>query len=81
VDALLGSILLFAGSSWIPKGWALCDGQTLPIEDNQALFSVIGTTYGGDGVTNFALPNIAALSEDGPRYIICLVGIFPSPPD
>ena len=41
-----------------PKGWALCDGQLLPINQNQALFSILGTTYGGDGRVNFALPNL-----------------------
>jgi len=41
-----------------PKGWALCNGQLLPINQNQALFSLLGTTYGGDGRVNFALPNL-----------------------
>src|SRR5690348_12719602 len=41
-----------------PKGWALCDGQLLPINQNQALFSLLGTTYGGDGRVNFALPDL-----------------------
>ena len=41
-----------------PKGWALCNGQLLPINQNQALFALLGTTYGGNGQTNFALPNI-----------------------
>lgn len=41
-----------------PKGWALCDGQLLPIQQNQALFSLLGTTYGGDGRVNFGLPNL-----------------------
>jgi len=41
-----------------PKGWALCDGQILPINQNQALFSLLGTTYGGDGRTTFALPDL-----------------------
>ncbi len=41
-----------------PKGWALCDGQLLPINQNQALFSLMGTTYGGDGRVNFALPDL-----------------------
>ncbi len=41
-----------------PKGWALCDGQLLPINQNQGLFSLLGTTYGGDGRVNFALPNL-----------------------
>jgi microcystin-dependent protein len=41
-----------------PKGWALCNGQLLPINQNQALFSLLGTTYGGNGQTNFALPDL-----------------------
>ena len=41
-----------------PKGWATCDGQLLPINQNQALFSLLGTTYGGDGRVNFALPDL-----------------------
>ena len=40
-----------------PKGWALCNGQLLPINQNQALFSLLGTTFGGDGRVNFALPD------------------------
>src|SRR5213075_3405728 len=41
-----------------PRGWAFCNGQLLPINQNQALFSLLGTTYGGDGRVNFALPNL-----------------------
>jgi len=44
--------------SFPPKGWALCNGQLLPINQNQALFSLMGTTYGGDGRVNFGLPNL-----------------------
>ncbi|MGA7316948.1 MAG: tail fiber protein [Silvibacterium sp.] len=44
--------------SFAPKGWALCNGQVLPINQNPALFSLLGTTYGGDGVVNFGLPNL-----------------------
>jgi microcystin-dependent protein len=44
--------------SFPPKGWALCDGQVLPINQNQALFSLLGTTYGGDGRVNFGLPDL-----------------------
>jgi microcystin-dependent protein len=44
-----------------PKGWATCDGQLLPINQNQALFSLLGTTYGGNGQTNFALPDLRGL--------------------
>ena len=44
--------------AFAPRGWALCNGQLLPINQNQALFSLLGTTYGGNGTTNFALPNL-----------------------
>jgi microcystin-dependent protein len=44
--------------NFAPKGWALCNGQTLPINQNQALFSLLGTTYGGNGQTTFMLPNL-----------------------
>src|SRR5213595_2240585 len=44
--------------NYAPKGWALANGQLLPINQNQALFSLLGTTYGGNGQTNFALPNL-----------------------
>ena len=46
--------------SYAPKGWAMCNGQLLPINQNQALFSLLGTTYGGDGRVNFALPDLRA---------------------
>ena len=54
----LGQIIACAENINDPNGWALCDGQLLPINQNQALFSLLGTTYGGDGVTTFALPNL-----------------------
>lgn len=46
------------GPNWAPRGWALCQGQLLPIAQNQALFSLIGTLYGGDGRTTFGLPDL-----------------------
>ncbi len=46
------------GFTFAPKGWATCDGQLMPISQNTALFSLLGTTYGGDGKTTFALPNL-----------------------
>ena|ERR1700731_917634 len=49
-----------------PKGWAFCNGQFLPIKQNTALFSLLGTTYGGDGTTNFALPNFQGNSPIHP---------------
>ena len=53
----LGQIAI-VGFNFAPRGWALCDGQILPINQNQALFSLLGTTYGGDGRTSFALPDL-----------------------
>ncbi|WP_462159356.1 phage tail protein [Pseudoalteromonas sp. GB56] len=46
------------GFSWPPRGWQQCDGQLMPISQNQALFSLIGTIYGGDGRSTFALPDL-----------------------
>ena len=46
------------GFNFAPRGWALCDGQTLPINQNQSLFALLGTTYGGDGRTSFGLPEL-----------------------
>ena len=53
--------------NFAPKGWALCNGQLLPINQNQALFSLLGTTYGGDGQTNFALPDLRGTGPDPRR--------------
>lgn len=53
----IGEIRLFAGN-FAPSGWAMCNGQLLPISENEALFILIGTTYGGDGQETFALPNL-----------------------
>jgi len=52
------SEIRMASFAFAPKGWALCDGQLLPINQNQALFSLLGTTFGGDGRVNFGLPNL-----------------------
>lgn len=54
------------GFNFAPRGWALCDGQLLPISQNTALFSLLGTTYGGDGKSTFALPNIQGEVVVGP---------------
>ena len=56
-EGFLGEVKLFAGN-FAPRGWALCEGQLLPISSNSALFSIIGTMYGGDGRTTFALPDL-----------------------
>jgi microcystin-dependent protein len=63
-DAYLGEIKLFAGS-YAPKGWAKCEGQLLLINQNLALFSLLGTTYGGNGSTNFALPDYRGRAATG----------------
>jgi microcystin-dependent protein len=77
MDPIMGSIVLFAGN-YAPQGWALCDGHMLQIAANTALFSILGTSYGGDGQTTFALPNLSAPSENGPQYIIAVEGVYPS---
>ena len=56
-QSYLAEIRVFS-FGFAPRGWAFCNGQTLPISQNQALFSLLGTTYGGDGITVFQLPNL-----------------------
>jgi len=56
-DQYLGEIRAFAGTR-PPAGWAFCNGSLLPVTENQALFSLLDTTYGGDGVNNFRLPDL-----------------------
>lgn len=56
-DPFIGEIRMFGGN-FAPRGWAFCNGQILPIAQNTALFSLLGTTYGGNGQTTFALPNL-----------------------
>jgi microcystin-dependent protein len=65
IDPFVGEITVFAGN-FAPTGWATCDGQLLPISQNTALFSILGTTYGGDGKSNFALPNLRGCSPMHP---------------
>lgn len=57
MDPFVAEIRIFAGN-FAPKGWAMCNGQLLPISQNTALFSLLGTMYGGDGKSTFALPNM-----------------------
>src|SRR5512137_1746379 len=56
-NQFVAEIRIFAGN-FAPTGWALCNGQLMPISQNTALFSLLGTTYGGDGRSTFALPNL-----------------------
>ncbi len=66
-EPFLGEIMM-VGFTFAPRGWAFCDGQLLPINQNQSLYSLLGTTYGGDGRTSFALPDLRgrmAMHMDG----------------
>ena len=63
--AFLGELKLMS-SARVPSGWARCDGQLLPISQNQALFALLGTMYGGDGATTFALPDLRGRT---PRHV------------
>jgi len=75
-------------ANFCPRGWAPASGQTLPINQNTALFSLLGTRYGGDGRTTFQLPNLQAAARMSPlpdgaepaRTIVCIAieGIFPA---
>jgi microcystin-dependent protein len=56
-ESYIGSVVIFAGT-FAPRGWAFCNGQILSISQNTALFSILGTTYGGNGQTTFALPDL-----------------------
>jgi len=67
MDPMLASIMIFAGN-FAPRGWAYCDGQLLAISSHSALFSLLGTTYGGDGRTTFALPDLRGRVAIGPRH-------------
>jgi microcystin-dependent protein len=76
VDQYLGEIRL-CGFSFPPKGWAFCNGALLPIQQNAALFSLLGIQYGGNGVTNFALPDLRGrtpLHRDNQDYMQGAVG-------
>ncbi len=77
-EAYLGEICL-VGFNFAPVGWALCNGQILQINQNTALFALLGNAYGGNGQTTFGLPNLnASALQSGLNYVICVAGIFPS---
>lgn len=76
----VGEIRIFAGN-FAPAGWAFCDGSLIPISQNDTLFNLIGTTYGGDGQTTFALPNLQSCvpvhqgtASSGTPYVIAQTG-------
>jgi microcystin-dependent protein len=79
-DPYIGEIQIFA-FNFCPKGWATLQGQLLSISQNTALFSLLGTTYGGDGMTTFALPkwgSIATANGAALTPCISLFGVYPS---
>ena len=80
MDTYIGQIQLLA-FNFAPQNWAFCEGQLLPISQNAPLFSLLGTTYGGDGKTTFALPNLKGKEPDpNLHYCIAVQGIYPSRP-
>lgn len=76
-EVMLGEIKLFP-YNFAPAGFAHAAGQLLPINQYQALFSLLGTQYGGNGQTNFALPDLRGLGPSGMSYVIAMNGIYPS---
>jgi len=77
MEAFLGEIILVA-FSYAPNGWQKCQGQILQVNQYQALYSLIGNTYGGDGSSTFKLPNLTP--PPNMSYIICVLGSYPSRP-
>jgi Phage Tail Collar Domain/Collagen triple helix repeat (20 copies) len=75
-DCTIGSIQLSAATLYTTN-YLPADGRTLPIEDYVALFSLIGVNYGGNGTTDFALPNLKSAAPNNTIYLICVTGIFP----
>jgi len=76
MGAFPGQIELF-GFAFAPQGWLACNGQLLSIQEFPVLFKLLGTTYGGDGQTTFAVPNVPPLGPNGPGYYISLFGQAP----
>jgi len=83
VEPYLGEIRMFGGD-FAPRGWARCHGQLLPISEHAPLFSLIGTTYGGDGIDTFALPDLREDTTPAGKlpitFIIALAGVYPPRP-
>jgi len=76
-DPFVGEAELFP-YNFIPHGFIHADGSLLPINQNQAVFSLLGTTYGGDGITTFAVPDLRCMEPPHMEYGVALFGIFPS---
>lgn len=77
MESYIGQVMLWSGL-WVPEGWTLCDGRMLDVNNqNAALYSILGTQYGGDG-RKFALPKLEGVG--GCRYILCVTGYYPPHP-
>ncbi|MEA1673401.1 phage tail protein [Nitrospirillum sp. BR 11163] len=74
-EPYLASIMLWPGY-YVPDGFHLCDGTTLPIREYQALFSLLGPKFGGDGHTTFALPDLRKEAPTGCIWVIAMRGIY-----
>ncbi len=83
MDPILGQIQLFP-YTFAPLNWTLCDGRLLQINQNSALYSLIGVTFGGDGRTTFALPDLRnanpLASTNQMKYYIATAGLYPERP-
>ncbi len=82
MEPLMGEIRLFP-YTFTPTGWLACQGQTLPISSNTALFSLLGTNFGGDGRTTFAVPDLRSINPFPPAAgtvgaCIAVTGVYPS---
>lgn len=77
-DGYIGQIELLP-FNFTPRSWSLCNGTILSVAPNQALFSLIGNRFGGDGKTTFALPNLLGAEPiPGTAYYICMNGLYPT---
>lgn len=78
IEVLIGTIMLFP-YNFTPSGWQKCDGTIFDVNQNQVLFSLIGFKFGGNGTTNFAVPNLQGAEPiPGLSYYIALQGVYPS---
>ncbi len=77
METMLGEIELFP-FTFVPRGWLLCNGQLLSIAQNQALYTLLQNSYGGDGRTNFALPNLLGTEPiPNTKFYIAIEGYYP----
>ena len=75
-ECFIGMVVLFA-ADWTPDGWLQCHGQTLNVAEYTSLYSLFATTFGGNGTTTFALPDLRSVAPTGMTYIICTDGPYP----